>query len=192
MKRQPLSKRTRFSVFTRDGFTCRYCGKQSDTVPLVVDHIIPVCQGGTNDIENLATSCVDCNQGKAGKTIAQHAPNETDRLRLAQDMHEQRAAALSAKICAKARNALRSQICDYFCEARGQDAMNKRTLTTLMGFVQEFGSSLVYEWIDKASYRLIGKPDCRVGAYIAGIRKHYIEETLGGVAPQKDYGTTLR
>lgn len=25
-KRKPVSKRTRFEVFKRDGFTCRYCG----------------------------------------------------------------------------------------------------------------------------------------------------------------------
>ena len=38
-----------------------------DDVILEVDHVLPVCEGGTNDIDNLVTSCKDCNRGK-GKT----------------------------------------------------------------------------------------------------------------------------
>lgn len=61
-----LSVRTRFEVFKRDDFTCRYCGKKSPEVILEVDHIVPVCDGGSDDAINLATSCWDCNRGKAG------------------------------------------------------------------------------------------------------------------------------
>lgn len=56
----------RYSVLSRDGFRCQYCGRspQGDGVKLVVDHIIPVSKGGTNEENNLITACTDCNRGK--------------------------------------------------------------------------------------------------------------------------------
>lgn len=54
-KRKAISKGVRFSIFSRDQYQCRYCGRQSDVVELVIDHVIPVAQGGTNDVENLLT-----------------------------------------------------------------------------------------------------------------------------------------
>lgn len=62
----PISVRTRFEVFKRDQFTCLYCGRTSPDVVLEVDHIVPVCEGGSDDVINLTTSCWDCNRGKAG------------------------------------------------------------------------------------------------------------------------------
>lgn len=73
-KRQPLSKRTRFSVFTRDGFACRYCGKTPPDVQLEVDHLVPVALGGGNARENLVTSCHDCNRGKAARSLDDTVP----------------------------------------------------------------------------------------------------------------------
>lgn len=60
-----LSVRTRFEVFKRDQFTCQYCGRKSPDVVLEVDHIVPRCNGGTDDQINLHASCWDCNHGKA-------------------------------------------------------------------------------------------------------------------------------
>lgn len=65
-----LSVRTRFEVFKRDEFTCRYCGRRSPEVVLEVDHIVPVCEGGSDDAMNLATSCWECNSGKSGVPLA--------------------------------------------------------------------------------------------------------------------------
>lgn len=64
MQRKPLSKKTRFQVLQRDNFTCQYCGRSAPNVSLEVDHVVPVAKGGTNDIENLVTSCWECNIGK--------------------------------------------------------------------------------------------------------------------------------
>lgn len=61
-----VSTRTRFEVFKRDGFTCRYCGRTSPEVVLEIDHIMPVCEGGGDDPINLTTSCWECNRGKSG------------------------------------------------------------------------------------------------------------------------------
>lgn len=63
--RKPLSKRTRFAVFKRDGFVCQYCGKHPPDVILECDHIVPVAEGGGDDEPNLVTACFDCNRGKA-------------------------------------------------------------------------------------------------------------------------------
>lgn len=69
LPRQSTGKRLRFEVFKRDGYACRYCGAQPPDVVLVVDHIIPVVEGGPTTIENLNTACEPCNQGKAGRSL---------------------------------------------------------------------------------------------------------------------------
>jgi len=70
MNRKPISKKTRFEVFKRDSFTCQYCSSKPPNVPLEIDHIKPVCKGGTNHIDNLITACFDCNRGKAGNELS--------------------------------------------------------------------------------------------------------------------------
>ena len=64
----------RFFVLHRDGFRCRYCGRgHKENVSLHVDHFHPKSAGGTNDIDNLITSCSECNLGK-GARIAHVKP----------------------------------------------------------------------------------------------------------------------
>ena len=65
-KRKSISEKTRFEVFKRDLFTCQYCSEKPPKVPLEIDHLIPVCKGGKNNIDNLITACFDCNRGKSG------------------------------------------------------------------------------------------------------------------------------
>ena len=86
-KRKGLSQKTRFEVFKRDGFRCQYCGQCPPAVVLQVDHFVPVAEGGENDIDNLMTSCADCNQGKGAGDIT--APPDT----VAEKMRKQRDAA---------------------------------------------------------------------------------------------------
>jgi len=64
-----ITKKLRFEVFKRDNFTCRYCGRKTPEVILEVDHVIPVSKGGTDDFENLVTSCFECNRGKGGSLL---------------------------------------------------------------------------------------------------------------------------
>lgn len=58
-----VSKRVRFEVLRRDGYTCRYC--RSTENPLTVDHVTPVALGGTDTPDNLVAACRDCNAGKS-------------------------------------------------------------------------------------------------------------------------------
>jgi len=64
-----VSTRTRFEVFKRDRFTCSYCGRTPPAVLLEVDHVLPRAAGGTDDVENLTTSCQDCNRGKSANLL---------------------------------------------------------------------------------------------------------------------------
>jgi len=70
MSRKPISKRTRFEIFKRDGFTCQYCGAHPPSVVLEVDHIAPVAGGGDNDPDNLVTACLPCNRGKGAVSLS--------------------------------------------------------------------------------------------------------------------------
>jgi len=63
-----ISAKLRWQVFSRDNFICYYCGRKPPEVALEVDHRISVADGGSNDIENLITACVDCNRGKGAKS----------------------------------------------------------------------------------------------------------------------------
>lgn len=68
--RKPISKKKRFDIFKRDGFSCAYCGRVPPQVVLEVDHVVPVIYGGENDEDNLVTSCFDCNRGKRGESLS--------------------------------------------------------------------------------------------------------------------------
>ena len=89
MKRKGLSKKVRFEVFKRDGFTCQYCGAKAPDVQLNVDHIEPVSKGGTNDILNLITSCFSCNSGKGDRLISDDSAISKQRKQLS-DLQERR------------------------------------------------------------------------------------------------------
>lgn len=67
-----VSRSLRFQILRRDGHCCRYCGEHaSEQVKLVVDHVVPVAHGGTDDPSNLAAACSPCNGGKAATTADQ-------------------------------------------------------------------------------------------------------------------------
>ena len=83
-----LHQSVRLEVFERDGYRCRYCGvryvnkvtrepvaskpydgpfwmrRQRWIGLLHVDHVIPRCKGGTDDLDNLVTACGPCNLQK--------------------------------------------------------------------------------------------------------------------------------
>jgi hypothetical protein len=60
-----VSKRLRYEILRRDNHACRYCGKIAPATELVVDHVVPVALGGTDEPSNLVAACKDCNAGKS-------------------------------------------------------------------------------------------------------------------------------
>jgi hypothetical protein len=171
----------RFAVFARDGFTCRYCGRQPGDVKLVVDHIIPIAENGTNDPENLITSCEACNQGKAAKIIAQMAPTELDRLRLAQEYEEQKAAAEQARATAENREAFKDEMVDLWCAIRGSQDVDGRTIRLMAQYAREFDVGTVADWIEKAHAKMPWAADYKLGMYISGIRRRIRNEREGRI-----------
>lgn len=85
-----VSKRIRYEVLRRDGFTCRYCGAKAPDVELQVDHVMPASLGGGDTPGNLVTACRDCNIGKASSRPDEDAVADISRdaLRWARAMKE--------------------------------------------------------------------------------------------------------
>lgn len=65
LQRGAIPNDLRWQIYARDKFTCRYCGESG--VPLALDHLIPVLRGGTNEQDNLVTSCQSCNSRKGAQ-----------------------------------------------------------------------------------------------------------------------------
>lgn len=63
-KRIHIPSAVRQYVFERDGYQCKSCGKTNREAQLNIDHIIPLAQGGPDDISNFQTLCSTCNQKK--------------------------------------------------------------------------------------------------------------------------------
>lgn len=89
MKRKAIPKKVRFEIFKRDNFKCQYCGRSSPDVVLHIDHIKPVADGGTGDISNLITACIDCNLGKGARLLDDKSVIEKQRKQL-EELNERR------------------------------------------------------------------------------------------------------
>ena len=62
---------SRLNIFSRDRFTCQYCGRNPQRSELNLDHVIPRAQGGRTTWENVVCCCVSCNRRKGGRTPSQ-------------------------------------------------------------------------------------------------------------------------
>jgi 5-methylcytosine-specific restriction endonuclease McrA len=62
-----MDERTKAAVRERAGNRCEYCKlhqENSPLAPLHVEHVIPKFHGGSDDLDNLAFACIDCNLHK--------------------------------------------------------------------------------------------------------------------------------
>lgn len=87
--RKPISKKTRFEVFKRDGFKCQYCGASAPDVLLEVDHIQPVSKAGKHDLLNFTTACKPCNLGKSNRVLSDDSAVKKQQVQLA-ELHQRR------------------------------------------------------------------------------------------------------
>ena len=79
LKRHSIPEWVKRAVFYRDRGTCSNCNKDvSGTVSIVnekhFDHIVPLAQGGINDVTNIQLLCDKCNlsSGKKHKVPSSH------------------------------------------------------------------------------------------------------------------------
>lgn len=62
----------RNKIFSRDQYTCFYCGYAGESKELTIDHILPKSKGGDSSAYNLITSCRKCNSDKGDKTAEEY------------------------------------------------------------------------------------------------------------------------
>lgn len=62
---QPVQNQVR----TRAKYLCEYChtSEKWQYVPFTIDHVIPIAQGGSDELDNLALACFHCNRQKSDR-----------------------------------------------------------------------------------------------------------------------------
>jgi len=138
-KRKSISKKLRFEIFKRDSFKCQYCGQSAPEVLLHIDHIKPVANGGDNDITNLITSCVNCNQGKGKRELNDNTAITKQRQQL-EDLNERRA---QLEMMVEWRRGL-SEIDDMCVEAVAEAISNQSQFQ-----LNELGYKNIKKWLRK-------------------------------------------
>lgn len=152
-----ISKRARFEIFKRDGFACQYCGRRPPDVLLEVDHITAKANGGTDDRENLTTSCFACNRGKGAVPLGTVLPalDEMVMLENVQEMMERAAGIRSSAVAAEqerlAVNDAIAQIRVWWRAALGDDGAVVDA--SLRRFLQDLSPNDVRSAIDIAALR---------------------------------------
>ena len=63
----PIPAAMRLFIWERDGGNCRYCGRALLFSETSIDHVLAVTKGGTDDADNLALACWDCNSSKGNR-----------------------------------------------------------------------------------------------------------------------------
>jgi hypothetical protein len=119
-KRKAISKTTRFEVLKRDRFTCRYCGAQAPAVVLVMEHVVPVAEGGTNDIMNLVAACEPCNQGKGARLLDDRSRTQAERTEMDRAAAEREQLRQLAEWRNELRDSRMDTLSEYFRTNTGQ------------------------------------------------------------------------
>lgn len=69
-----MKKTVRDNLLNKFGERCQVCGATG--IPLVLDHIVPISAGGTNDEGNLTLLCANCNQSIANRRFTEMEFND--------------------------------------------------------------------------------------------------------------------
>ena len=59
-------------LFSRYNGHCVYCNRDSKTVRMTKDHVVPRSKGGSDRVSNLVLCCIDCNQSKGNMSIREY------------------------------------------------------------------------------------------------------------------------
>jgi hypothetical protein len=175
MARQPISKRLRFEVFKRDGFTCQYCGRTPPAVLLEADHVHPLTAGGATDADNLVTSCQDCNRGKGAVPL--DAVPQSLAERAAEVAEREAQIAAYAEVMDAARQRLEDDAWRIVNALEpGVERFPIAHLTSIKRFVRDLGVHAVIEAAELAHCRKEGYREDIVWKYFCGICWNKIRE----------------
>jgi len=136
-----ISESLRFEVFQRDNHTCQYCGRKAPEVKLEVDHLLPVSKGGTDEFDNLVTSCRECNSGKLAKIIKAFTGGYTKE-EWREHIRRKRAEALQE------RRAQLDGVMQYWAECRGTKRISAYDANFIYNFIERYDPA----WIKAAIY----------------------------------------
>lgn len=66
-----ISQKRKEKIRHRAKYHCEYCKRSEEIMAtnFEVDHIVPVSKGGTDDDDNLACACRDCNAHKSNREM---------------------------------------------------------------------------------------------------------------------------
>jgi hypothetical protein len=150
--RKALTKKTRFEVFKRDSFTCQYCGRSSPDVVLNADHIVPIAEGGANEVLNLITACFECNAGKSDRKLDDSAVvrKQIEQLKEINARREQ------IQMIAEWRRGLKS-VEDHLREA-WQITLSPAGKKKFRASLRKYGLNLVLESLDKSADSYLHDP----------------------------------
>lgn len=65
MKRKRLTKEEREKVYDKCHGYCAYCGNPLEYKDMQADHVIPLYNGGADELDNMLPACRSCNHYKA-------------------------------------------------------------------------------------------------------------------------------
>ena len=139
--RKALSKKTRFEVFKRDGFICQYCGSHPPKAILHVDHIVPVAKGGGNEMDNLVTSCDQCNSGKGAIPLSSVPMSLREKAARVKESEEQLAA--YAEVMRAKKHRMENdcwEVAEPFMRNFKQDWMRPQDLLSIRRFLESIAS----------------------------------------------------
>lgn len=173
--RKPISASLRWSVFSRDGFSCRYCGAQAgqEGIELHADHVISVADGGDSSFDNLVTACKKCNGGKGARSLSK-APTSSEVIgwlnEKSKTLREQ-ASAMAAVIAA--RKELHQMAVNLKCSGYQVESvkMDKCEYDRVANLCREFGSDLVLEWYTSAANHNVAQENAV--KYISGCARNH-------------------
>lgn len=167
--RKTIGKKLRFEVFKRDEFSCVYCGATPPSVILQIDHIHPVAEGGTNQIDNLITSCQPCNIGKGANLLSNIPQSLKDKSSVIAEQEAQLKGYY--EIVQKQQDRIETEmwrIADIIESGSPQTGMNREWLLSIKRFLNILGFFEVKEAaeIARAKFKYGGK---KTFLYFCGI-----------------------
>lgn len=182
--RRPLSVRTRFEVFKRDEFMCRYCGRKSPEVVLEIDHVVPIVEGGGDDPMNLVTSCWECNSGKSGVPLNEVITGEDPHDKAIEALERERQLREYNAVMAVIRQRREDDFCelrDWWCNETGKDRIGYRDVSWLKGALLTTAAEDIRHAMEVAISRGYDQDFRYVGGIIRNWRETRTINSDGGV-----------